>query len=531
MQRWNGWGDDTIYTHLPPQGLQLLSKSIGKGRVQNDCPLEDILARIPDSRLPPHPLITRDPKLRLDHSHGQSLPDWVGLRGGILQRFPDGVAVPSTVEDVQELLTFATKMNFVLIPYGGGTSVVGHLQVPKDHRPMLSLSLNRLNRMLILDPESLLATFEAGVRGPNLETQLGAKGFTLGHFPQSFEYSSLGGWVVTRSTGQQSLYYGRIDQLFAGGEILTPKGSLQFPPFPASAAGPDLRHLLLGSEGRLGILTTVTVRISKLPERDELYGVFFPTWELATEAVRLLSAFRLPLSMIRLSNPTETATYLALAGHERQISLLRHYLRLRGIQVTNACMCLIGLTGSRRLVTATRRDASSIIRKHKGVFIGKQIGEIWKENRFRSAYLRNTLWDLGYAIDTLETAVTWNKVTSTVAAIESALSSGLEPLNERIHVFTHLSHVYPTGSSIYTTFIFRLADTPEETMRRWSLLKASASRAIVEANGTISHQHGVGIDHKQYLAAEKGTLGMSTLKQLFSHCDPEERMNPKKLLP
>jgi alkyldihydroxyacetonephosphate synthase len=531
MLRWNGWGDDTIYMDLPPHGLRLLGESIGAGSVQKDYPLEDFLSRIPNSRLPTHPLITDDPKLRLDHSHGQSLPDWIGLRGGILQRFPDGVAFPASLADVKALLQFAEKNNIVLIPYGGGTSVVGHLQVPKDHRPVLSLSLKRLNRILTLNSQSLLATFEAGVRGPDLEAQLRANNLTLGHYPQSFEYSSLGGWVVTRSSGQQSLYYGRIEELFAGGEVLTPKGSLQIPPFPASAAGPDLRYLLLGSEGRFGVLTKATVRVSQLPERDDLYCFFFPSWEQATETVRLLSSARLPLSMIRVSNPAETVTHLALAGHERLISWLKQYLRLRGISIKTASMCLIGFIGSRRLVDAIRRDASSIIRKHKGVSVGKQIGEMWKKNRFRSAYLRNTLWDLGYAVDTLETAVTWDKVLSTVAAIEKAIGSCLEPLNERVHVFTHLSHIYPTGSSIYTTFIFRLADTPEETLKHWSLLKAAASRAVVEANGTISHQHGVGLDHKPYLAEEKGAVGISILKQFFSYLDPDDRMNPTKLLP
>ncbi len=531
MRRWNGWGDDTIYMDLPPQSLHLLGQSIGEGRVQKDYPLEGFLARIPDSRLPPHPLISDDPKLRLDHSHGQSLPDWIGLRGGLLERFPDGVAFPASVDDVQELLAFAERENIVLIPYGGGTSVVGHLQIPKDRRPVVSLSLKRLDRMLLLDSESLLATFEAGVRGPALEAQLRVNGYTLGHYPQSFEYSSLGGWVVTRSSGQQSMYYGRIEQLFAGGEVLTPKGNLKFPPFPASAAGPDLRHLLLGSEGRLGVLIKVTVRISPLPERDELHCVFFPSWDQATETAKVLASARLPLSMIRASNPIETATYLTLAGRKRQISLLKSYLRLRSISLKNACMCLIGFIGSRRLAIATRCDAFSIIRKHKGVSVGKQIGEIWKKNRFRSAYLRNTLWDFGYAVDTLETVVAWNKVNSTVATIEKVISNCLEPLNERVHVFTHLSHIYSSGSSIYTTFIFRLADTPEETMRRWSLIKAAASRAVVEANGTISHQHGVGLDHRPYLTAEKGVVGIGALKQFFDYIDPDSRMNPTKLVP
>jgi len=159
------------------------------------------------------------------------------------------------------------------------------------------------------------------------------------------------------------------------------------------------------------------------------------------------------------------------------------------------------------------------------------MGNAWKKNRFHSAYLRNTLWDLGYAVDTLETAITWDKVTTTMQAIEKSLHEVLKPDNERIHVFSHLSHVYPNGSSIYTTFLFRLQETPQKTLAAWKRLKSAASHTIVAAGGTISHQHGVGIDHKQYLAAEKGSLGIKTLQNIFNHFDPDHHMNPDKLLP
>lgn len=531
MLRWNGWGDESVYMQIPPNGLKILEDLIGEGRKTSDAPLERLLARIPDSRLPGHPLISIDRKLRLDHAHGQSLPDWISLRFGTLQRFPDGVAMPATIEEVRQLLGFAADNDVVVIPFGGGTSVVGHLDVPEIERPVLSLSLERLNRLIDLDGDNLLAAFEPGIRGPEIETQLNSKGFTLGHYPQSFEFSSLGGWVVSRSCGQQSSHYGRIETLFAGGEILTPRGSWLIPPFPASAAGPDLRQLVLGSEGRMGILTRVTVKISRLPESDNIYGVFFPSWRQAQHAVKAIAGSDIGFSMIRLSNSSETKTNLAIAGQERRVGLLTHYLRIRGISVAEACMGLIGFTGSRRMTSAARRDALSIVRRHKGVMVGQAIGNAWKKNRFRSAYLRNTLWDLGYAVDTLETAITWDKVTETIETIEKALSGALKPWHESAHVFTHLSHVYPTGSSIYTTFLFRLAESSQETLERWKSLKQSASRAIVEAGGTISHQHGVGNDHKPYLAGEKGAIGIGALRNVFEHIDPYQRMNPGKLLP
>ena len=531
MQRWNGWGEENVKMDIPPQALKMLHDLIGDGRVQPDYPLAKFIDRMPQPRLAPHPLISFDARLRLERAHGQSLPDWIGLRGGTLQRFPDGVARPADEAEVREVLKFCAARDVIVIPYGGGTSVVGHLAVPQSERPVLSLSLERLGRMIALEPDNRLAVFEAGIRGPQLEQQLYSRGFTLGHYPQSFEYSTLGGWVATRSSGQQSRRYGRIEDLFAGGEVLTPRGFIHLPPFPASAAGPDLRQIVLGSEGRLGVLTTAIVRISPLPESDNVYGVFFPSWDEGCQAAQRLAGTDISFSMLRLSNPLETTTNLALAGSERQTSLLRRYLKLRGIADPSGCMCLIGFSGSRRMTTAARGAASSLIRQHKGVWIGRPMGRAWKKNRFRSAYLRNSLWDLGYAVDTLETALTWDKVTPAMHSIENSIHEALQDNNQSGHVFSHLSHVYPSGSSIYTTVIFPLAESPAQTLEVWRHIKGAASRAVVASGGTISHQHGVGQDHRQYLEFEKGALGISTLHEVFHHLDPEQCMNPGKLVP
>jgi len=531
MQRWNGWGDEAIKMDLPPQALGMLQDLIGHGQVGPDYPLATYLDRMPPSRLTPHPLISLDARLRLDHAHGQSLPDWIGLRGGTLQHFPDGVARPANGAQVCELLKFCAAQDVIVIPYGGGTSVVGHLSVPQSERPVLSLSLERLDRLVALETENRLAVFESGIRGPQIEHQLNSKGFTLGHYPQSFEYSSLGGWVATRSSGQQSNYYGRIEDLFAGGEISTPRGSMILPPFPASAAGPDLRQIVLGSEGKMGVLINIIVRITPLPERDAVYGIFFPSWEEGQKAVQQIAGTDVSFSMIRLSNPLETAINLALAGSENQISLLKRYLGLRGLDDRKFCMCLIGFTGSRRVTAAARGAALSIVRHHKGIWVGKPMGRAWGKNRFRSAYLRNSLWDRGYAADTLETALSWDRVTPAMHSIEKSIHDALRAGNHRGHVFSHLSHVYPSGSSIYTTYIFPLSDSPEQTLENWQRVKDAASRAVIAAGGTISHQHGVGKDHRQYLSFEKGSLGISTLREVFNHFDPDQRMNPGKLLP
>jgi alkyldihydroxyacetonephosphate synthase len=537
MRRWNGWGEQALTYPLPLSALRFLEGVLGPGTSPRDATLADVLRAVPRSRLPVHPLVTPDVEVRLRHACGQSLPDWVAIRSGHIPAFPDGVAFPSSEEEVAQLITFAVRVGAHLIPYGGGTSVVGHVNPSPGDAPVLTVDMCRMNRLLALDEMSRLATFGAGVDGPRLEASLRARGYTLGHFPQSFEFSTLGGWIVTRSSGQQSLYYGRIEELFAGGRLVSPAGRLDMPPFPASAAGPDLRQLVLGSEGRLGIVTQATLRVSPLPQREDFHALFFPDWAQGVAAVREMAQARLPLSMLRLSDAVETTTTLALADHEWLVNLLEQLLRLRGLG-PDKCMLLVGITGRDEAVRVTRKKAMEVARAYGGLHVGRKMGEEWRKSRFRTPYLRNTLWERGYAVDTLETAICWSDLASTADAIRRALRDGLKEVGDRVHVFSHLSHIYADGASIYVTYLFRLpqADSsqpgvdPDETLRRWHLLKAAASDVIVAAGGTISHQHGVGVDHAAYLPAEKGKVGMAALRSLCRTFDPEGVMNPGKLV-
>ncbi|UCF82119.1 MAG: FAD-binding oxidoreductase [Desulfobacteraceae bacterium] len=528
MRRWNGWGDETIDFPLAANAYRFLVERIGEGLPLADAALTDVLAKVPESRLPDHPLVTKAPKERVHHARGQSLPDWLALRSGNFGVFPDGVAYPVASEDIRALLTYGRDAGAIIIPYGGGTSVVGHITPEKGENPVLTIDMGRMNRLLSLDTESQIATFGSGTAGPDVEAQLRAQGFTLGHFPQSFEFSTLGGWIATRSSGQQSLRYGRIEKLFAGGRIETPVGTLQIPSFPASAAGPDLREIILGSEGRLGILTEVKVRVTRLPERERFHVMFFPDWQSATDAVRRAVQGNIPLSMLRLSSAVETETQLALAGHERLVAWLEKLLAWRGAGVEK-CMVMFGITGTRAQYRTALKQALRVFKGGTGYYIGRYMGRKWIESRFRAPYLRNSLWEKGYAVDTLETATDWENVDHMVDIIESALRGALTHERERIHLFTHLSHLYPQGASIYTTYLFRTSKTYEETVERWQHLKTAASEAIIRNRGTISHQHGVGIDHAPYLAAEKGELGIAAIKALCTQFDPDGIMNPGKL--
>ncbi len=529
MKRWNGWGEEAINYPLHSSAAQFLAGQIGEGAHLEDVLFGRVLADVGPSRLPHHPLISTDPEERLRHARGQSLPDWIAFRSGQIGTFPDGVAYPVSDEEVRILLDLARRTGLKVIPYGGGTSVVGHINPLPGEAPILTIDLSHMNRLLSLDETSHLATFEAGVVGPEIEKQLYARGYTLGHFPQSFEFSTLGGWIATRSSGQQSYHYGRIENLFAGGHVETPIGAIDFPTHPASAAGPDLKQIFLGSEGRLGVVTRATVRVQPAPEFEAFYGVFFPDWAQGACAVRSIAQAGICVSMMRLSDAVETTTTLAQSGKDDLVRWARHGLRIAGYG-SKPCLLIIGVTGTRRKALHARSEALDIIRAYKGLMTGPMIGNIWKKSRFFSAYVRNTLWESGYVSDTLETAVPWVNVLGTAQDLLADIRKGLESVNERVLVFAHLSHVYHDGASVYITYLFRRAKDPEETLHRYRTLKGAASRVIVTHGGTITHQHGIGLDHAEYLPAEKGPLGMRTLQTLTRLYDPDGMINPGKLL-
>jgi alkyldihydroxyacetonephosphate synthase len=529
MKRWNGWGDEAITYPLPASAAQYLEGQLGPGLALVDADFLSLLGQVEKSRLAAHRLISTNNDERLRHARGQSLPDWIALRSGQVGAFPDGVAYPNSDEDVRVLLAFARQGNVKVIPYGGGTSVVGHINPIADDGPTLTLDMTRLNRLLGIDETSWLAYFEAGITGPEIERKLNERGYTLGHFPQSFEFSTLGGWIATRSSGQQSYHYGRIENLFAGGHVETPIGDIDLPPLPASAAGPDLRQVILGSEGRLGVVTRATMRVQRLPEVEAFYGVFFHDWQRGVEAVREMTQAGVCVSMLRLSNAVETATTLALSGKDALVKWAGRGLRLAGFQKERSLL-VFGITGSRRQARQTRQEALEVIRAYGGLMTGAAIGKMWQKSRFYSPYLRNSLWEAGYALDTIETAIPWTNVISAALEVQEVIQGALLDRGEKVLVFAHLSHVYRDGASIYVTYLYRRAEDPLETLQRWQIIKCAASRVILTHGGTISHQHGVGLDHAAYLAEEKGPLGIKTLETLCSQFDPGRNMNPGKLL-
>lgn len=530
MRRWNGWGVTHNSEALKPEALTFLREAVGQATPPTDASWDSALAQVAKqpTRLPSHALIDTSDAVRLRASFGQSAWDWIRLRFGQIGRVTDGVAHPETAQDVQTLLAWAKQHGVHVLPCGGATSVAGHL-TPVGDKPVLTLNLTRLMRLVALDPVSQIATFEAGVAGPDLEAQLRAHGFTLGHFPQSFELSTLGGWIVTRSSGQQSSRYGRIEAMFAGGTLITPDTTVVLPTFPASAAGPDMREWIMGSEGRMGVLTEAKVRVTRLPEVEDFVGVFFPSWESAQTAVRELAQAKLGLSMVRLSNAVETFTTLQMAGHAQAIGWLERYLALRGVG-EGKCLMMIGLTGGRAQVKAMRQLAFAIIKRHGGVSTGTILGKKWAAKRYQNVYLRNSLWEAGYAVDTMETACDWPRVTQMMNAMEEAGRQAMAAHGEKTHCYTHLSHVYPQGSSVYSTFVYRIGPDHDSALARWQSLKQAVGNAIAANGGTITHQHGVGKDHAPWFRQEKGPANLAAIESVIRTWDANGVMAPGNLL-
>jgi alkyldihydroxyacetonephosphate synthase len=464
-----------------------------------------------------------DRAARVVHARGKSYPDLVRQRAGDLAGAPDAVLTPRSHEEVRAVLEACAGAGVAVVPFGGGTSVVGGLEPLREgFSALVSLDLGGLDALETLDERSQLAVVGGGIRAVELEARLAQRGYTLGHYPQSYEYVTIGGCAATRSAGQASTGYGRIDDLVVGLRLAAPSGDLDLPARPPSAAGPELRRLVVGSEGVLGAITRVAVRVRPAPELTRYEGWMFPGFGEGAEALRRLEQGGIAPDVARLSDEVETRMGLGLAGFGGlRASALRGYLRARG--VAGGAVAIVGWAGAEETVRARREAALEVLRDGGGVALGTPAGRAWVRSRFHGPYLRDELMDRGVFVETLETATTWAQLFSLYRAVGDALRAHA-PL-----VACHISHLYPTGASLYFTFMAQ-ARRGEE-VAQWAAVKQAACSAIVEAGGTITHHHAVGRDHAPYMTAEVGAQGIAALRALKDELDPAGVMNPGKLLP
>jgi len=548
--RWNGWGwaahtdrlaeQEEVWNWLagelgmpallatPARSLESVTLAPSRLTVEDRARFIEILGadRVRDSQFE-----------RAFHARGRSYHDLLYLRSGDLSAAPDAVLYPRSAEEVAASLSAASDGRIAVVPYGGGTSVVGGVTGAKGAlKSVVSIDMALMDRVIDIDAQSMTATVEAGIYGPALEKALQARGFTLGHHPQSFEFSTIGGWIAHRGAGQGSNRYGRAEDWLVGTKVVTPRGILRTGGFPASATGPRLNDLILGSEGVFGIISEATVRLHPQPTASNYYGYLFKDFASGIAAIRDAARDEIAVTMLRLSDPAETRFYRAFGSLGKRPALrdrfAQFYLANRGFD-EKACAMIAGFEGATTAVVDERLQFDVLAKKHGALALGEGQGKRWKEGRFHGPYLRDPMMDRGVGVDTLETATSWSNLQRLYVGVRDALDGAIRETAPRAGahgiVSCHISHSYPDGASLYFTYIFPRA--LESELPQWRTIKKAASDAIVANGGTISHHHGIGEDHLPWMLAEKGSLGVDVLRAVKMALDPKGILNPGKLIP
>jgi len=469
-----------------------------------------------------------DDEDRVRHATGRGYADLARLRDGALEAAPDAVMMPPDAETLRRLLELCAAEGVAVVPFGGGTSVVGGVEPLRGgHGRLISLDLGAL-REVSVDRRSLTARLGAGLRGPEAEAALRQQGLTLGHFPQSFEYATIGGFAATRSAGQASSGYGRFDALVSSVRLLAPTAELSTLETPHTAAGPALRELVLGSEGVLGVIPDVTVRVRPAPSARRYEAWIAESFEAGAEIVRALAQGPGLPEIIRVSDEDETEGSLALSG-PRGLSgrLFEGYLRAR--KRRGGALMVVGFEGDGESVARRRALTVRALRHGGAAYLGQAAGRAWEHGRYQGPYLRDTLIGMGAMVETLETSHTWSRFGELHSGVGAAIRDALAAQGTPGLVFCHLSHAYADGASLYFTLISRVRRGAE--LEQWGAVKRAASEAIVDHGGTITHHHAIGRDHAPYMAGEVGEAGIDVLRAVKEQLDPAGIMNPGKLLP
>jgi alkyldihydroxyacetonephosphate synthase len=528
---WSGWGDPAKAAELPAPVRKLLREVLG---VREPAEASASFGEVRLAAVALSPLILADLRkavgaenvrfdddARIRHTRGKSTPDLLRMRAGDGSEAPDAVLLPGTHDEVLEVLRICAHHRVAVVPFGGGTSVVGGLVASRQgFAGVIALDLARLNRLVSVDAESMVADLQPGLRAPQAEQLLARHGLTLGHFPQSYEYATLGGFAAARSSGQASAGYGRFDDMVVGVTVATPRGTLEAGRAPKSAAGPDLRQLVLGSEGAFGVITSLRLRVRRAPAEKVYEGWRFASFKAGTAALRRVAQEGPMPTVLRLSDEAETMVGLAKPGE------------IGGFQADAGCLAIVGYEGEDGDIGYRRERAAEMLSELGGVYLGPEPGEAWAHGRFSAPYLRDALLAAGATVETLETACFWSGIPRLYDAVRLVLSVAFGPADPSGSgaplVMCHLSHVYGTGASLYFTVVTAQSDDP---LGQWDTAKRAVNEAIGLAGGTISHHHGVGRDHRTAYAAEIGELGVEVLRAVKERLDPAGILNPGVLIP
>ena len=548
--KWWGWGDeDVAFTHEDkPELGPFVHASPGDRRRTHPAPsvafdeLEipqpglssKLRAELAAAVGAEH--VSTDPLDRLVHARGKCLRDLVRHRRGELGRLPDVVVRPGGEDAVAELLGAALADDAVVIPFGGGSNISGSLEAPGDEtRTIVSVDMGRMDRVLGIDEAAGLARVQAGAFGPGLEEQLNARGWTLGHFPDSFTHSTLGGWIATRSSGMQSDKYGDVADLTRAVRVVMPGGVLATRPVPATSTGPSVREMILGSEGRLGIITEATVHVHRVPVRRTILGYLFPNWAAALEAMREIAGAEAYPSVTRVSDANETAFSFATrktptALDRAKSRALREYLvRRRDFDLDAMCLAFIGYEGSERHVGLQRKLVGRIVARHGGLCIGSGPGELYDQKKFDTPYIRDFLLDRGALADVSETAAPWSLLPAVYDNVIGAAEGTFRSLGVPGYIMCHLSHSYHSGACLYFTFALKPSGD-RDPLDDYGAVKSAIQQAFVDSGATLSHHHAVGTEHAEWLEQDISAPGTAMLRALFDGVDPGRHLNPGKIV-
>ncbi|MGO8692763.1 MAG: FAD-binding oxidoreductase [Rectinemataceae bacterium] len=459
---------------------------------------------------------------RLRIAYGKTMVDLMRLRGGIVENIPDLVLQPRSRDDLRRIVDYCDANSIPLYVYGGGSSVTRGVEAVKGG---VSLDMRaHLNRVLAFDEKNQTITVESGMSGPELERILrgapatlgAARSFTCGHLPQSFEYSVVGGWVVTRGAGQNSTYYGKIEDMVTAQDYVCPRADLRTRDVPAAADGPDIDQIMMGSEGSFGILYSATLKVRRyMPRNTRRFSFVFRGWEEAKEAAReiMQGEFGYP-SVFRLSDPEETDVALKLYGVDGTV--LDTLMAARGYRPGERCLLLGTADGEAGFTRHLKRMVRRICGRHGALYATGWVQKSWEHGRFRDPYMREDLQDYGIMIDTLECSVAWSNLETVHAGVRRFCHSRPDTI-----CMTHMSHFYPQGCNLYFIFIAKMERIDEYLAYQGGILDA-----IQRKGATMSHHHGIGKMTAPWLEGDVGPEAMSLFRALKRHFDPNNIMNP-----
>ena len=545
---WWKWGDPKEFKHINEYTkLKEMVEARWKTHLREDFfpPKKFELPTLPEKRkeqvkdtfasLHPKKISFNDDD-RLAVALGKSYYDVIRIFKGNGFTAPDVVITPNTHQEIQYILSQASENNVYIIPFGGGTNVVGALSldnISTKNEIKCTIDLRQYKKLINIDEEHLTATFESGILGPELEAILNKKGYTLGHFPQSFEYSTLGGWIVTRGAGQESTYYGKIEDLVENIKVATPVGTMESNPYSHDASGINVLPFFVGSEGTLGIVTEVTVKIKKLPKNYRWIIALFPTFADGTQYLKELTQAGVKPSVVRLSDANETNLYSkmssaeAVPGFWSDLKKEAQKLILQWKNLSEPCVLIMRFPQSTFSISSQLIFAKDLVSKYNGMLAPTTIGDKWADNRFKLPYLRDTLVEHSIYIDTMETLVNWKDIPKLHQTLTKELNK-CAAFNKNKGIFlAHISHIYPNAACMYFTLITPMLKDRE--VEQWQEIKDLVTNTIMQHNGAVSHHHSVGLDHQKWYKKYTDSLSLEVLKAIKQKLDPKGIMNPGKL--